>query len=63
MPESIKQQAFQLEAIQGSYGAFKFSHTFPMEKAFNYKSLKLPSGQNAYDVYVVKARQYIISVA
>ena len=40
MPE---QKAFQLEPVLASYGACKFSHTFPMEKPFNYKPLKLPS--------------------
>ena len=43
MPETIKQKALQLEPVMGSNGAYKFSHTFPMEKPFNYKPLKLPS--------------------
>ena len=37
MPEVIKQKVLQLEAVLGSYGACKFSHTFPVEKPFNYK--------------------------
>ena len=43
MPETIKQEALQLEPVLGSYGAYKFSHTFPMEKPFNYSHLKLPN--------------------
>ena len=43
MPERMKQEALQLEPVLGSYGACKFSHTFPMEKPFNYSPLKLPS--------------------
>ena len=43
MLETIKQKALQLEPVLGNYGACKFSHTFPMEKPFNYKPLKLPS--------------------
>ena len=43
MPERMKQEALQLEPALGSYGAFKFSHTFPMEKPFNCSPLKLPS--------------------
>ena len=43
MPEMIKQEALQLEPVLRGYGACKFSHTFPMEKQFNYKPLKLPS--------------------
>ena len=43
MPETIKQEALQLEPVLGSYGACKFSHTFPMEKPFNYSPLKLQS--------------------
>ena len=43
MPETIKQEALQLEPVLESYGACKFSHTFPMEKPFNYSPLKLPS--------------------
>ena len=43
MPEMIKLKALQLESVLGSYGAFKFSNTFPMDKPFNYKPLKLPS--------------------
>ena len=39
MPETIKQEALQLEPME-SYGACKFSHTFPMEKPFNYSPLK-----------------------
>ena len=42
MPEVIKQKALQLEPVLGSYGACKFSHTFPVGKPFNYKPLKLP---------------------
>ena len=34
MPKTIKQKALQLEPVLGSYGACKFSHTFPMEKPF-----------------------------
>ena len=30
MPEKIKKEALQLEPALGSYGAFTFSHTFPM---------------------------------
>ena len=30
MPEMIKQEALRLEPVLGSYGAFKFSHTFSM---------------------------------
>ena len=40
MPETIKQEALQLEPQLKSYGACKFSHTFPMEKPFNYSPLK-----------------------
>jgi len=43
MPETIKQIALQLEPVLGSYGACKFSHTFPVEKPFNYNPLNLPS--------------------
>ena len=43
MPERIKQEALQLEPVLGSYEAFNFSHTFPMEKPFNYNPLKLPN--------------------
>ena len=43
MPETIIKEALQLEPAPGSYGAFKFSHTFPMEKPFKYNPLKLPS--------------------
>ena len=43
MPEMMKQEALQLEPVLGSYEACKFSHTFPMEKPFNYNPLKLPS--------------------
>ena len=39
IPETIKQEALQLEPME-SYGACKFSHTFPMEKPFNYSPLK-----------------------
>ena len=45
MPEMIKQKALQLEPVLERYRACKFSHTFPMEKPFNYKPLKLPSEQ------------------
>ena len=34
---------FQLEPALESYGACKFSHTFPMEKLFNYGALNLPT--------------------
>ena len=44
MPETINQKALQLEPVLGNYGACKFSHTFPMEKPFNYKPFKLLSG-------------------
>ena len=30
MLEAMKQEALQLEPVLGSYGALKFSHTFPM---------------------------------
>ena len=43
MLEAIKQKVLQLDPVLGSYGACKFSHTFPVEKPFNYKPLKLPS--------------------
>ena len=43
IPETMKQEALQLEPVLGSYGAYKFSHTFHMEKPFNYSPLKLPS--------------------
>ena len=43
MPETIKKEALQLEPALGSYEASKFSNTFPMEKPFKYKSLKLPT--------------------
>ena len=43
MLEMMKQEALQLEPVLGSYEACKFSHTFPMEKPFNYNPLKLPS--------------------
>ena len=43
MPETMKQEALQLEPVLGSYGDCKLSHTFPMEKPFNYSPLKLPS--------------------
>ena len=42
MPETIKQEALQLEPLLESYEAYKFSHTFPVEKPFNYSPLKLP---------------------
>ena len=42
MPDMIKQKALQLESVLGSNGACKCFHTFPMEKPFNYKPLKLP---------------------
>ena len=32
IPETMKQDALQLELVLGSYGARKFSHTFPTEK-------------------------------
>ena len=57
MPEIMKQEALQLEPVLGSYEACKFSHTFPMEKLFNYNSLKLPSEC----VCSKNMRQYIIS--
>ena len=59
MPETIKQKAIkqktlQLEPVLESYGPCKFSHTFPMEKPFNYNPLKLASKHNyVYDMYVV----------
>ena len=37
MSETIKQK------VLDSYGACKFSHTFPMEKSFKYSPLKLSS--------------------
>ena len=40
MLETIKQEALQLEPVLESYGACKFSHTFPIEKPFNYSPLK-----------------------
>ena len=43
MTEMMKQEALQLEPVLGSYRDCKFSHTFPMEKPFNYNYLKLPS--------------------
>ena len=43
MHETIKKKALQLEPVLGSYGAFKFSHTFPVEKPFKYNPLKVPS--------------------
>ena len=43
MPETIKQEALQLEPLLESCGACKFPHTFPMEKPFKYSPLKLPS--------------------
>ena len=43
MPETIKQEALQLEPVLESYRACKISHTFPMEKPLNYNPLKLPS--------------------
>ena len=57
MPKMIKQKALQLESVLGSYGACKFSHTFPMEKPFNYKPLKLPSEH----MLCSNMHQYIIS--
>ena len=60
MPETIKYIALQLEPIQGSYEASKFSHTFPEEKPFNYKVTELTY---VYDVYIAKTRQYILSTA
>ena len=32
----MKQEVLQLELVLGSYGNCKLSHTFPMEKLFNY---------------------------
>ena len=55
MPETIKQEALQLEPPLESYEAYKFSHTFPVEKPFNYSPLKLPCSWR--DVLVVKPRQ------
>ena len=43
MPETIKQKVLQLGSFLGSNGFRKFSHTYPMEKPFNYEPLKLPS--------------------
>ena len=40
MPETIKQEALQLEPPLESYEACKFSHTFPVEKPFNHNPLK-----------------------
>ena len=57
MPETIKQEALQLEPVLGSYGACKFSHTFPVEKPFNYSPLKLLELTHVCDVFVVKPRQ------
>ena len=53
MPETIKQEALQLEPVLGSYADCKFSHTFPMEKPFNYSPLKLT---HVRDALVVKLR-------
>ena len=62
MPEIIKQKALQLEPVQGSYRACKFSHTFPKEKPFNYSPLQLWSEHMLIIcMYVVTMRQYIIS--
>ena len=47
----MKQEVLQLEPLLGSYGACKFSHTFPMEKSFNYSPLKL----HVCYVFVVKS--------
>ena len=44
MPEMIEQKSASAGASLGSYGACKFSSTFPMEKPFDYKPLKSPSG-------------------
>ena len=44
LPERIKQEALQLDPALGSYRAFKFSHTFPMEKPFNYSPHKKKGG-------------------
>ena len=57
MPETMKQEALQLEPVLGSYGACKFSHTFPMEKPFNYSPLKT----HVRDALVVKPHQCVIS--
>ena len=51
MPEVIKQKVLQLEPVLGSYGACKFSHTFPVEKPFNYNPLKL-SSQHMFMMYM-----------
>ena len=45
MQEKIKQKTLKLEPILESYEVRKFSHAFPIEKPFNYKPLKLPSGR------------------
>ena len=60
--EIIKQKVLQLEPVQGSYRACKFSHTFPMEKPFNYSPLQLWSEHMLITcMYVVTMCQYIIS--
>ena len=59
MPERIKQEALQLEPALGSYQAFKFSHTFPMEKPF--KSFEVTELTHVRDVFVVKSRQCVVS--
>ena len=61
MPEMIKKEALQLEPMFGSYRAFMFSHTFPMEKPFNCNPLKLPSLTHVRDALVVKSRQCVVS--
>ena len=57
MPETIKQEALQLEPLLESYEACNFSHTFPVEKPFNYSPLKYP----VRDVLVVKRANVSIS--
>ena len=52
MLETIKQKALQLEPVLGSYGACKFSHTFPIEKPF-LQTFEVTERTYVYDVYVV----------
>ena len=49
MLEMIKQEALQLEPVMESYGACKFSHTFPMEKLFNYIPLNYSGDDSAIE--------------
>ena len=41
----------------GSCRAYKFSHTFPMEKLFNYSPFEVTDLTHVCDVLVVKSRQ------